>query len=141
VVSREGLSEGELATAVAAGVAETDPDVDKSALVAAEAAAAGLSYVHDTDPGIRRRRAGKGWSFIGPDGKAIRDKEAIARIRSLAIPPAYKDVWICPDPRGHIQATGRDEKGAQAVPLPRRLGDLARGAQVRAHGRVRRRPS
>jgi DNA topoisomerase-1 len=111
VVSREGLSEGELATAVAAGVAETDPDVDKSALVAAEAAAAGLSYVHDTDPGIRRRRAGKGWSFIGPDGKAIRDKEAIARIRSLAIPPAYKDVWICPDPRGHIQATGRDEKG------------------------------
>jgi len=111
MASAAALTADELEGAVAAGLAETDPETDKSALIAAEAAAAGLNYVHDTDPGIRRRRAGKGWSFIGPDGKAIRDKETIARIRSLAIPPAYKDVWICADPRGHIQATGRDEKG------------------------------
>ncbi len=72
---------------------------------------AGLVYVNDTEPGITRRRAGKGWSFRGPDGKPIRDKAELARIRKLAIPPAYEEVWICPDPMGHIQATGRDAKG------------------------------
>ena len=72
---------------------------------------AGLVYVNDTEPGITRRRAGKGWSFRGIDGKPIRDKADLARIRKLAIPPAYEDVWICPDPMGHIQATGRDAKG------------------------------
>ena len=78
----------------------------------AEAAeSAGLSYVSDEEPGIRRRKAGKGFTFIGPDGKVVRDPKTLARIRKLAIPPAYTDVWICPDPRGHIQATGRDAKG------------------------------
>jgi DNA topoisomerase I len=72
---------------------------------------AGLRYVGDATPGIRRKRAGKGWSYIGPDGKPIRDADELKRINALAIPPAYTDVWICPDPRGHIQATGRDAKG------------------------------
>jgi DNA topoisomerase-1 len=71
----------------------------------------GLVYVTAEEPGIRRRKAGKGWSFIGPDGKAVRDKDTLDRIRKLAIPPAYVDVWICPDANGHIQATGRDAKG------------------------------
>jgi len=75
------------------------------------AQAAGLRYVSDTQPGIRRKKAGKGFSYVGPDGKTIRDAKELARIRSLAIPPAYTDVWICPSPNGHIQATGRDARG------------------------------
>lgn len=78
---------------------------------AAAAKAAGLRYSSDDKPGITRRRAGKGWSFTGPDGSKITDKETIARIKALAIPPAYRDVWINPNPRGHIQATGRDARG------------------------------
>jgi DNA topoisomerase-1 len=75
------------------------------------AQAAGLRYVSDTQPGIRRKRSGKGFSYLGTDGKTIRDSGDLARIRSLAIPPAYTDVWICPSPNGHIQATGRDARG------------------------------
>jgi DNA topoisomerase-1 len=77
----------------------------------AAAKAAGLRYVTDDAPGIRRVRAGKGFRYVGPDGKAIRDAETLARIRSLAIPPAWADVWICPSPHGHLQATGRDDRG------------------------------
>jgi DNA topoisomerase-1 len=62
-------------------------------------------------PGIRRKKSGTGFSYVGPDGKTIRDSKELARIRSLAIPPAYTDVWICPIPNGHIQATGRDARG------------------------------
>jgi DNA topoisomerase I len=72
---------------------------------------AGLRYVNDDGPGIRRRRAGRGFSYIGPDGQAIRDRKQLRRIKSLAIPPAWTDVWISPTRRGHIQATGRDAKG------------------------------
>jgi DNA topoisomerase-1 len=77
----------------------------------ASARAAGLRYTPDGGPGIRRRRAGRGWSYIGPDGAVIRDEEELRRIRTLAIPPAWSDVWINPHPRGHIQATGRDARG------------------------------
>lgn len=72
---------------------------------------AGLIYVNDDMPGITRQRSGKGFSYRGPDGKTITDKAERARLASLAIPPAYTEVWICPDPRGHVQATGRDAKG------------------------------
>jgi DNA topoisomerase-1 len=72
---------------------------------------AGLRYVSDTQPGIRRKRAGRHFSYIGLDGKPIHDPEELKRIKSLAIPPAWTDVWISPTPRGHIQATGRDVKG------------------------------
>jgi DNA topoisomerase-1 len=75
------------------------------------AESAGLRYVSDTMPGIRRKRAGKGFTYLSPSGQAIRDERTLARIRSLAIPPAYADVWICPDANGHIQATGRDARG------------------------------
>jgi DNA topoisomerase-1 len=75
------------------------------------AQAAGLRYVSDSAPGLRRRRAGTGFSYVGPDGRPVRDKATLARIRSLAIPPAYTDVWICPTANGHIQATGRDARG------------------------------
>jgi DNA topoisomerase-1 len=75
-----------------------------------EVKAAGLRYVSDHDPGITRRKSGTGFSYRRPDGGPI-DEPTLDRIRHLAIPPAWTDVWICPDPRGHIQATGRDQKG------------------------------
>ncbi len=77
----------------------------------ADARAAGLTYSTDHRPGIQRRRSGKGWRYIGPDGATITDRKQIERIKALAIPPAYTDVWINPNPRGHLQATGRDEQG------------------------------
>ena len=62
-------------------------------------------------PGIRRRRCGRGFVYVGPDGAAVRDPGTTARIRSLVIPPAWQDVWICTDPAGHIQAVGTDAAG------------------------------
>jgi len=75
------------------------------------AKAAGLRYVTDESPGIRRKGAGKGFSYIGLDGKPIRDTAELKRIKSIGIPPAYREVWICPIANGHLQATGRDAKG------------------------------
>jgi DNA topoisomerase I len=72
---------------------------------------AGLRYITDALPGIARRRAGKGFRYITPDGTPVKGAATLARIKALVIPPAWKDVWICPSPRGHIQATGRDERG------------------------------
>lgn len=72
---------------------------------------AGLRYVSDSSPGIQRRKTGRGFRYTSPDGSPLRDRAELARIRALAIPPAYRDVWICPSARGHIQATGRDGRG------------------------------
>jgi DNA topoisomerase-1 len=72
---------------------------------------AGLRYVNDAEPGIRRRRSRRGFAYRDAEGRAVTDHATVARIRNLAIPPAYDDVWICADPRGHIQATGRDARG------------------------------
>jgi DNA topoisomerase I len=85
------------------------PEVVSDPIESAESA--GLRYVSDTQPGIRRKKSGKGFAYVGTDGKTIRDPKELARLRSLAIPPAYTDVWICPSPHGHIQATGRDARG------------------------------
>lgn len=71
----------------------------------------GLNYIDAGTPGIRRARRGERFVYLDPDGRRIRDREEIARIARLAIPPAYVDVWICADPRGHLQATGRDARG------------------------------
>ncbi len=75
------------------------------------AKAAGLLYVTDALPGISRRRVGRGFSYVDPDGRVIREREHIRRFRSLVIPPAWSDVWICPDPDGHLQVTARDARG------------------------------
>jgi DNA topoisomerase-1 len=75
------------------------------------ARSAGLRYVSDDGPGIRRRRAGKGFRYIGPDGQPISDPAELERIAGLGIPPAWSDVWICALADGHIQATGRDVRG------------------------------
>ena len=72
---------------------------------------AGLRYTSDDRPGLRRRRAGRGFAYVDTEGRTITDKRELGRIRRLAIPPAWTDVWVSPDPRGHIQATGRDARG------------------------------
>ena len=75
------------------------------------AVTAGLRYVTDRTPGIRRVRVGKRFRYVTPHGNTLRDRNELQRISSLAIPPAWRDVWICPSPNGHLQATGRDAKG------------------------------
>jgi DNA topoisomerase I len=75
------------------------------------AKAAGLRYVSDDMPGIRRRKRGKGFSYLLPNGQTLQSPKDLERIRKLAIPPAWTDVWICPIANGHLQATGRDAKG------------------------------
>ncbi|QYU67385.1 DNA topoisomerase IB [Leptolyngbya sp. 15MV] len=77
----------------------------------AAAREAGLRHVSDEQPGIGRRPVGKGFSYRAPQGGAVRDAATLKRIRALAIPPAWTQVWICPHANGHIQATGRDLKG------------------------------
>lgn len=78
---------------------------------AESAKAAGLRYVTDAKPGIRRKRQGKGFRYVGPDGSPMHDAEVMRRIKSLVIPPAWTNVWICTNPNGHLQATGRDARG------------------------------
>jgi DNA topoisomerase I len=75
------------------------------------AESAGLRYVSDVRPGIRRKKSSKGFTYVRPDGTKLSDPQVVRRIRSLAIPPAWTNVWICPVADGHIQATGRDAKG------------------------------
>ena len=81
------------------------------AMVAAQVSEAGLRYVSDSEPGLRRRRRSGAFCYVNAQGRAVRDAETLARIRKLAIPPAYEDVWICAQPQGHLQATGRDARG------------------------------
>ena len=75
------------------------------------AEAAGLRYVTDAAPGIRRQRRGRGFTYIAADGSVIRDKVELERIRKLVIPPRWTNVWICPNPSGHLQVTARDARG------------------------------
>jgi DNA topoisomerase-1 len=88
------------------------------------AKAAGLRYVCDDAPGIRRVRARKAFRYVAPDGRPLRDAEALARIRALAVPPAWCDVWICPRDDGHLQATGRDARGRKQYRYHRRWSEV-----------------
>ncbi len=112
----------------------------------ASAEEAGLRYVTDAMPGIRRRRAGRGFSYIGPDGERMTDENRLDEIRALAIPPAWTDVWISPVRRGHLQATGRDARGRKQYryhPRWREVRDEAKYGRLiefaRALPRIRRR--
>jgi DNA topoisomerase-1 len=101
--------------------------------------AAGLTYVTDEDPGVRRRRKGDGFVYLDLAGRPLRDPETLERIRRLAIPPAYEDVWICPDPNGHIQATGRDQRGRKQYRYHERwraVRDETKYARMAAFGRT-----
>ena len=75
------------------------------------AEAAGLRYVTDAAPGIRRQRRGRGFVYVGADGAVVQDRAELDRIRKLVIPPRWTEVWICPNPAGHLQVTARDARG------------------------------
>jgi DNA topoisomerase-1 len=75
------------------------------------AKAAGLRYVTDDEPGLRRKKRGKGFTYLDPQGQTVKDAKTLERIGKLVIPPAWTDVWICPRVNGHLQATGRDARG------------------------------
>ena len=90
----------------------------------AAAAAAGLRYVSDASPGIRRRKRGNAFAYVDAQGRVVRDRDELARIRSLAIPPAYADVWICPLRDGHLQATGRDARGRKQYRYHKRWAEV-----------------
>jgi len=99
--------------------------------------AAGLRYISGDVPGIRRKRAGHGFRYYGPDEKPVRDAKALHRIRSLVIPPAWKNVWICASPFGHLQAVGWDVKGRKQYryhPLYREVRDQVKYSRLIAFG-------
>lgn len=109
---------------------------------------AGLRYVSDERAGITRRRSGKSFRYTGPKDSPVRDVDTLSRIRRLAIPPAWKDVWICPLENGHLQATGRDARGRKQYryhPHWREVRDEVKYERVLAFGaalpRIRRRVS
>jgi DNA topoisomerase-1 len=83
----------------------------KATIDSAESAKAeGLHYVSDVLPGIHRQRQGRAFLYLDSKGQRVRDSKTINRIKSLAIPPAWREVWICPLSNGHLQATGRDAR-------------------------------
>lgn len=105
----------------------------------AAAKAAGLRFTNIDRPGITREPAKNGWRYRGPDGQILRDKKQIERINALVIPPAWTDVWINTDPRGHIQVTGRDARGRKQYRYHdkwRATRDEAKFARLAAFGRA-----
>ncbi|WP_428485400.1 DNA topoisomerase IB [Rhodopila sp.] len=110
------------------------PDILK-----ATAKAAKLRYVSDRTRGIRRELTGEGFEFYDPKGAKITDDEELSRIRKLAIPPAYQDVWICPHANGHLQATGRDARGRKQYryhPRWRQVRDEGKYGKMLLFGKV-----
>src|SRR2546423_6554301 len=85
-------------------------DLDEIKGPALSARAVGLKYLSDELPGIHREKSGQGFRYRDASGKLVHDARTLQRIKALAIPPAWVDVWICPDPSGHLQATGRDAR-------------------------------
>ncbi|QRP63290.1 DNA topoisomerase IB [Rhodanobacter sp. FDAARGOS 1247] len=104
-----------------------------------ETRAMGLVHVSDAQPGLSRRRRGKGFSYRDADGRQVTDRDELARIRALAIPPAYTRVWICSHPRGHLQATGYDARGRKQYryhPRWREYRDLGKFDRIMAFGKA-----
>src|SRR5436189_1475648 len=103
------------------------------------AAAARLRYVSDARPGIQRIRVGRGFKYSSADGTEVTDPQTLQRIRSIAIPPAWMDVWICPTATGHIQATGRDARGRKQYryhPRWREVRDVTKYERMLEFGRM-----
>ena len=116
---------------------DTGRDADGPLDPRAAARAARLHYVSDSTAGITRKAVAEGWVFHRPDGREVTDEDEIARIRALAIPPAYRDVWICTDPRGHLQAVGRDARGRKQYryhPRWREIRDEAKFGKMLVFG-------
>jgi DNA topoisomerase-1 len=105
----------------------------------AAAKSAGLRYVHDHQPGIARRKRGAHFHYVDADGHAVKDADTLARIKSLVIPPAWADVWICKQPLGHLQATGRDARGRKQYryhPRWRALRDESKYERMLSFGKA-----
>lgn len=96
---------------MAATVSNLSKTRDKVASGMSSARAAGLRYANAEKAGISRKRRGKGFIYVGPAGRVVRDEKTLARVRALVLPPAWTDVWISTDPKAHLQATGRDAAG------------------------------
>lgn len=99
----------------------------------------GLVHVNDAQPGLRRLRCGKGFSYRDANGRLVKDRAELARIRALAIPPAYTEVWICSNPRGHLQATGHDARGRKQYryhPRWREYRDRGKFERIVAFGKA-----
>jgi DNA topoisomerase I len=117
------------------------PPVADSGIAELQSAAnaARLRYVSDRQPGIARVRTPNGFVYRHPDGRRITDEAVLARIRKLAIPPAYEQVWICPDPNGHLQAAGRDARGRKQYryhPRWREVRDACKYGKMLRFGKV-----
>ncbi len=95
----------------------------------AAAREAGLRYIDDRQPGIARRRRGRHFAYAYPDGSPVRDEREVRRIRALAIPPAYTNVWISPISNGHVQATARDARGRKQYRYHKRWSEVRDGAK------------
>ncbi len=98
-----------------------------------------LRFSSDRQPGLRRVRAGRGFRYLAPDGRPVRDPEALARVRAIAIPPAWVDVWVCPDASGHLQAVGRDARGRKQYRYHERFRadrDRSKFARLSTFGRA-----
>lgn len=123
---RQGTQFSLLRLALMASAAKLGERAEEGSIVDPQDAAesAGLLYVNDDLPGYHRLKHGSGFRYRDSAGKPVRDAATLARIRSLAIPPAYTDVWICADPDGHIQATGRDAKGRKQYRYHPRFRDI-----------------
>ena len=107
------------------------PDEVKSAQLA------GLRYAIPKGPGIRRKRAGTGFTYVGADDEPVKDEETLSRIKSLVLPPAWTSVWISPSENGHIQAVGWDARGRKQYryhPKYRQVRDLIKFDRMRAFG-------
>jgi DNA topoisomerase-1 len=116
-------------------MAEVETEIVTDPLESAKVA--GLRYVSDAQPGIRREKIHDGFEYIDPKGEPIRDERKLERIRALGIPPAWTDVWICPSPQGHIQATGRDARGRKQYryhPRWRQVRDETKYTRMLAFG-------
>ncbi len=100
---------------------------------------AGLRYIDDRQPGITRRRCGRHFAYVYPDGSPVREPREISRIKALAVPPAYTNVWIAPIPNGHIQATARDVRGRKQYRYHKRwreVRDEAKYQRLAAFGQA-----
>ncbi|NPD67908.1 DNA topoisomerase IB [Lichenicola cladoniae] len=101
-----------MAKKAASGKVAPRPDLADVSVDGREAArAAHLHYVDDSKPGFTRRLGPDGLTYFAPNGEAVTDEAVLVRLKKLAVPPAYTDVWICRDPKGHLQAVGRDARG------------------------------
>jgi DNA topoisomerase-1 len=106
-----------------------------------ELAEARLRYVNSDEPGLTRRRCGRGFAYLHDDGSFVRDPALKKRLAALAVPPAWTDVWYCRDPRGHLQATGRDDRGRKQYVYHsawREMRDQAKFAQLPGFARAMR---